>query len=269
MAWDGWPEIVGLFLSPQKIKSPHLPHFYYKSSQCFNVSEPPPQVPLQHGAIWETCFSPFPKLHPRPSHYGYTKRRLFFRRWMDGWNIEAYVYIFYKICSSTMPVVTRIARLVVSQLVSYGECLVPSHLDRRQGFSDGHHTRIDGRDLHFFFPWCWLFQRELPSGINDHIAIAGSFPRFFHHFSMKEIHRLKVWVHFTAGYVSWSRRTWTFSEMCCFFGRASNPARDSSHNQVRLADKKKTGGFQMTPTRWWFWYGRYLMWMCFLMFLPL
>ena len=43
-----------------------------------------------------------------------------------------------------------------------------------------------------------------------------------------------------------------FQRCVVFFGRASNPARDSSHNQVRLADKQKTGGFQTTPSRWWF-----------------
>ena len=40
------------------------------------------------------------------------------------------------------------------------------HLDRRQGFSNRHHTRIDGRDLHFFFPWwvfCCLFQSQRSS----------------------------------------------------------------------------------------------------------
>ena len=160
----------------------------------------------------------------------------------------------YKICSSTILVVTCIARLVVSQLARYGEAWFtnPTLTDDKASRMVTTRGSMAGISTSSSLG-VGCFQRELPSRINDHIAIAGSFPLFFHHFSRKETYGLKVWVHFTAGLCLVDpRKPGPFQRCVVFFGRASNPARDSSHNQVRLADKRKTGGFQTTPSRWWF-----------------
>ncbi len=93
------------------------------------------------------------------------------------------------------------------------------HLDRRQGFANRHHTRIDGRDLHFFFPWwgfCSANLCEIPWG--------DILPCTKQPFGFRSSLTDHLWI----------------------FLQASNPARYASHNQVLLAGRV----FFTTPTRW-------------------